>query len=221
MNKKFYFPTFRRYYIDNMLHTTHFYGHVIDIGGKKINKRGIFRPPVKKIDSWKYVNIDKTTRPDYLVRADNIPVENETFDFALMAEILEHLENPEKVLLEINRILKKQAYLIITMPFLCSIHGDPNDYQRWLPQKFEIELDKSGFAIKQMDAMGSFFAVLYDLLHVSLGMSSKNKFSLKNRLIYKLILPVLKRLFFVLDKYYIYKNKWITTGYYIVAQKIS
>jgi len=221
MYSNYYFPTFRRYYIDIILQATQFYGDVIDVGGKKINKRGTFRPPINSVVSWKYINNDKSTCPDVLANAEYIPIKNETFDIAVMAEIIEHLENPEKVLIEINRILKKQGCLILTIPFLFSIHGDPNDYQRWLPKKIEIELDKAGFFIEQIEAMGSIFAVFYDWIHVSLGMASKNKYALKNRLIIKFVLPVLKRLFLLLDKHYIYKNKWITTGFFVLAKKCS
>jgi len=67
--------------------------------------------------------------------------------------------------------------------------------------------------------MGGFFAVIYDLLHVSLGTASKNMKSFKNRLTKKLILPVIAKLFLCLDRYHYYKSNWITTGYFIVGRK--
>lgn len=45
-----------------------------------------------------------------------IPIENEKFDFVVMSEVLEHMENPEKQINEAKRILKKGGFLIITIP---------------------------------------------------------------------------------------------------------
>jgi len=46
------------------------------------------------------LNIDKSINPDYLCSADDIPVEDESFDIVLLAEVLEHIENPIEVLKE-------------------------------------------------------------------------------------------------------------------------
>jgi len=217
--KKYKIITFRRYYLDLMLSQVQFFGKVLDIGGKKNNKRGFFRPPLDIVKSWEYVNIDKTTRPDYLCSADSICVEENSFDIILLTEVLEHILNPTSVIQEAKRILKPKGLLIITMPFLYPIHADPDDFQRWTPNKIKLELTIKNFEIVHLEPMGSLFAVMYDLLHVSLGMASKNKKALKNRIITKLILPVIAKFCLYLDKYYYYKSNWITTGYFIIGRK--
>jgi SAM-dependent methyltransferase len=165
--------TFRRHYLDKSLSSTTFKGKVLDIGGKKDNKRGSFRPPLNKVDSWEYLNTDDSTNPDYCCSAEDIPIDNEKFDIVLMAEVLEHLENPSKVLQEAYRITKFSGKIIATMPFLYPIHADPYDYQRWTPERIKLEFEKVGFTIEKIVPMGSVFAVIYDLLYVSLGMASK------------------------------------------------
>ena len=211
------FITFRRYYLDNLLIDTNFYGKVLDVGGKKDNKRGRFRPPLDKVESWEYLNIDESTNPDYYCSADNIPVEDESFDIVMLAEVLEHLENPMDVLKECKRVLKKDGKLIITMPFLYPKHADPYDFQRWTDYKLDNELHKIGFSSVDITPMGSVFAVIYDLLYVSLGMASKNRDAFKNKVIRKFVMPVLAKVFMWLDKKYEYKSKTITTGYSIVV----
>jgi len=213
------FITFRRHYLDNVLSNAPFAGKVLDIGGKKDNKRGNFRPPLNKVDSWEYLNTDASTNPDYCCSAEDIPIDNEQFDIVLMAEVLEHLENPSKVLQESYRITKVSGKIIATMPFLYPIHADPYDYQRWTPERIKLEFEKAGFIIEKIVPMGSVFAVIYDLLYVSLGMASKNRKALKNRVVNKLLMPILAKLFLLLDKYYSYKNDRITTGYFIVGIK--
>lgn len=213
------FLTFRRYWLDQLLSETHFYGKVLDIGGKKENKRGQFRPPLEKVTSWEYLNIDETTSPDYLCSCDAIPVDDETFDVVLIADVLEHLEKPEVTLAEALRILKKGGRLVATIPFLYPIHPDPYDFQRWTPTKIELEFRKAGFDVTQLKFMGGFLAVAYDLFHVFLGTGSSNRQTLKIRVINSLVMPVLAKVFMWLDKHFIHKSKTITTGFYIIAIK--
>ncbi len=212
------FITFRRHHIDHFLINTKFYGKVLDVGGKKENKRGKFKPPIKSVESWEYLNIDKSTNPDYLCSADDIPTKNNTFDIILLTEVLEHLQNPIKVLKECKRVLKKDGKLIITMPFLYPKHADPEDYQRWTDYKLEKELKNLGFNYIAISPMGGMFAVIYDILYVSLGMASKNRSSFRNRAIRKFFMPILAKIFLWLDKKYEYKNRTITTGYHIEAK---
>jgi SAM-dependent methyltransferase len=213
------FITFRRYHMDEALQRAKFYGKVLDVGGKKDNKRGIFRPPLDKVESWEYLNIDKSTNPDYNCSADNIPVDDETFDIVMLAEVIEHIENPVEVLNECVRVLKKDGNLIITMPFLNAIHADPYDFQRWTDFKFNLELEKLNLTNITIQPMGGVFAVIYDLILVSLNGASKNKSAFKNRFIRKFLMPILAKGFLFLDLKYEYKSKYITTGYYIVSKK--
>ena len=213
------FITFRRHYIDKLLLKTTFYGKVLDVGGKKDSKRGCFRPPLDDVEIWEYLNIDKNTNPDYICSADNILIDDESFEMILLTEVLEHLENPIKVLNECKRILKKDGKLIATIPFLYALHADPYDFQRWTNVKIRMELKKLGFKNIKIESMGSLFAVTYDLFHISLNKESKNRHAIKNKLIRRLIMPILAKLFLSLDIKYMYKSKAITTGYYIEATK--
>jgi hypothetical protein len=82
-----------------------------------------------------------------------------------------------------------------------------------------MELSKAGLNVVSLESMGGFFAVIYDLLHFSLTNASKNNRSFRNRIFNKCFMPVIAGVFRLLDKIYIYKSKWITTGFYVVATK--
>lgn len=57
------------------------------------------------------------TGPIYLIsNAENIPFKNESFDVVISFESIEHLQNPEKGLKEMNRILKDGGLLFISTP---------------------------------------------------------------------------------------------------------
>ena len=68
-------------------------GNVLDIGGKKIDPRGSFKPPYEKVKSWEYLNIDETTKPDYISSVESMPFENNSIDTIIMTEVFEYLSN--------------------------------------------------------------------------------------------------------------------------------
>lgn len=204
--------SFRRYFVDEFLSSTKFYGKVLDVGGKKENKRGKFRPPIDKVISWEYLNIDKSTNPDYLCSAEKIPVKSEIFNIILLTEVIEHLKEPDRVLKECYRTLKKGGNLIATMPFLSAIHADPDDYQRWTMSKIRLICTNTGFKIKKIEPMGGIFCVVADLFLTYL-----NKPGFFNKVIRKLI-KLNRNLILWIDSKIKLKNR-ITTGWYIIAKK--
>ena len=142
---------------------------VLDIGGKKLGKRGNFRPPEDKGASWLYLNIDAGSNPDFLARAESIPLADGSIDTFLMCEVLEHLENPDACLAEASRVLRSGGYGIITVPFLYPIHADPYDFQRWTDTRLTAALSKVGLNLVELKPMGGPLAVMTDIVQIRLG----------------------------------------------------
>ncbi|MCK4790788.1 MAG: methyltransferase domain-containing protein [Desulfobacteraceae bacterium] len=211
--------TCRRYYLDMFLkrEAHRMCGNVLDIGGTKTRNRGAFRPPLEQVQSWKYLNIDACTEPDYCCSAENIPLEPESVDGFLLCEVLEHLKQPEKVLSEAFRILKPGSTGWITMPFLYQVHADPHDYQRWTKAKLQQMLEKAGFTDVHIEPMGSVVAVMYDLWHAFLSRSSKQGRFL-NR-VFSRFLRALGPVALAVDKKLTHYNEYINTGYSAVVWK--
>ena len=159
--------TIHRYYLDKYLYQTSFYGKVLDVGGKKVGKRGAFRPPDEKCECWHYVNTDSSTNPDYCCNAESVPVDGGTYDNVVMCELLEHVEYPEKVLKEAARLLKQGGKIIISIPFLFPYHPDPNDFQRWTKEKIVKEMKSAGFSEINISNMGGVGSVVHDILYCS------------------------------------------------------
>ena len=143
--------SFRRHYLDQFLKQTSFHGKVLDIGGKKEGRRGNFRPPLKDVESWEYLNSNPSTNPDYNCDAEKIPVVSNSYDMVVMTEVLEHLAQPSLVLKECARILRNNGALVVTIPFLYPIHSDPQDFQRWTPEKIRLEFELAGFILEKLN----------------------------------------------------------------------
>lgn len=163
--------TCRRQLIDAFLMDAQRYcgKSVLDIGGKKVCKRGNFRPPEDKGGSWLYLNIDAGSNPDFLARAESIPLGDGSIDTFLMCEVLEHLEDPNACLAEASRVLRPDGYGIITVPFLYPIHADPYDFQRWTDTRLTAALYKVGLDLVELKPMGGPLAVITDIVQIRLG----------------------------------------------------
>lgn len=68
----------------------------------------------------------------------SLPFKDDTFDFVLCSEVLEHLDNPDKGIKELSRVLKKDHYIFITVPNKLS----PHYYPRWWYYKFKKDQEK-------------------------------------------------------------------------------
>jgi len=86
-----------------------------------------------------------------------IPFEDGSFDNIFSTEVFEHIFNIEKILPEINRVLKQGGGLLITCPFVCPEHEVPYDYARYTSFGIRHLLEQHGFSIKEQIKTGNYF----------------------------------------------------------------
>jgi ubiquinone/menaquinone biosynthesis C-methylase UbiE len=124
----------------------HATGRLIDIGCGEKPYQAMFAPYVQE-----HVGVDHADSPhalsfvDVTATAYDIPLEDSTFDTALMSELLEHLETPGIALGEAHRLLKPGGWLILTSPFMWVIHEAPRDFYRYSPFALQWLLEQAGF----------------------------------------------------------------------------
>ena len=68
------------------------------------------------IEAAKSKQIAKDNSTSLVGDAENLPLKEGSFDFAVCSEVLEHLNYPERALRSINRVLKEYGLLIVTVP---------------------------------------------------------------------------------------------------------
>jgi len=197
---------------------------VLDIGGKKANKRGQF-----DINNHKrnviYVNIDQSSSPDILGNASALPISNNSMDTVICSELLEHVPDPKAILLEAWRVLKKDGTLLVTTPFLFRIHSDPFDYSRYTDHFLGNILSEIGFQNIKIEKMGYFFSVLADMFRGLVNQLIDDQ-KLRNLLFMKIAIRFIswakKKALRMDRKPYFYESKYFksyTTGFGITAQK--
>ena len=207
-----------RWYLDAFLTGTPWRGRVLDVGGKKQRKRGLFRPPLNSVETWEYVNIDAETMPDYVASAESLPIADKSFDMVLLSEVLEHLQFPEQCLEEAFRVLKDGGDLVVATPFMYPLHADPYDFQRWLPEKYVFVLSKIGFQSVDVVPMGGCFASMHDLVQLASRWAERQYAGPKMKVL-SAVAQVCCDILYRLSKKYPGFFTQATTGYYVIARK--
>jgi len=143
-------------------------GNLLDLGcGTMPYKKLIMENSV--ITSYTGVDIEnpiyqKTQKPDCFWDGFEVPLESSTFDNAILIEVLEHMPKPENTLNELSRLLKKDANLLITVPFLWTLHDVPNDEYRYTPFALKRMLEGSGFEIVNMESFNNWHGSMASML---------------------------------------------------------
>lgn len=76
-------------------------------------------------------------KPDFVADALRLPIADGSIGCALCTEMLEHLPYPAFLLSEVERVLKPEGLLIVTVPFWLPIHEKKQwqqDYWRFTPR---------------------------------------------------------------------------------------
>jgi SAM-dependent methyltransferase len=200
--------------LDNDLERTKKYmkGKVLDLGGGR--KRGEFEEAENT--AWIVFDVKNDFHPTVLGDAHYLPFKENVFDCVKCTEVLEHVENPEKVIKEIAGVLKSSGVLILSMPFNFPMHADPYDFQRFTDYKLR-KLLENDFEIGIIQKQGLFFTVLGSMLKQAIT-SMKSKFK---RMFY-LTFPLLDLLVKIDNLSSVKNSKYLnsfTTGFFVVAVK--
>lgn len=94
---------------------------------------------------------------------ESLEFENEFFDVVVSFETIEHLENPEKYLKELSRVIKKEGMVLISTPNK-EVFGQQNPYhlKEYTRDEFQSEVEKH-FSNVQIINQGNVMASVIDL----------------------------------------------------------
>jgi ubiquinone/menaquinone biosynthesis C-methylase UbiE len=136
--------------------------------------------------------IIKVAYPD--VDMQNLPYQDNEFDYIISDQVLEHIENPIKAINESYRVLKKGGIAIHTTCFMNYIHSYPGDYWRFTPDALRW-LCKDFSEVLLCEGWGNRFAILLCFISDKFrGMripnwklSIRRKIATKNEKIYPIV----------------------------------
>tara|TARA_B100000674_G_C37475137_1_gene748894 strand:- start:71 stop:682 length:612 start_codon:yes stop_codon:yes gene_type:complete len=177
---------------------------------------------------------------DFLCSLDDIPRSNEFYDAVVLTQVLEHVKNPKNVLCEINRILKKEGKLLLSVPLNGPLHGEPWHFYHFTHHGIQELASDCNYEILSIEKIGGSFWALGKRLPESFRRifkqfdpfraKKRNKSSFKYLLLNFALLPFY--IFFYLPSAYIIRplfywcdkldfEKKYTLGYTVVLKKIN
>lgn len=153
---------------------TYAHGAMLDVGAGKMPYKDLFIQKIKR-----YVSIDKYTshadiQEDFL--AKKFPLNS--FDTILCTQVLEHVPEPEAVLDKCYRILRKNGVMILTVPFIGSLHEVPYDYYRFTEYSLRHLCEKVGFSVVYIKGQGNWISSVATLFTFYLE-STYNRYLLR------------------------------------------
>ncbi len=194
-NMETYFPLTKKAKLISKVSKQYFSGKLLDIGCGVMPYKGIVLES-NKVE--KYVGVDienptyqKTIKPDLFWNGKDLPVKDDIYDSAMLIEVLEHVPKPEQVLKEANRALKKDGVLLITVPFLWSLHDVPYDEYRYTPFALKRLLKETNFEVLEIEALGGWHSSMATMLALY---TRRGLWGRKKKILSRIVKPIIKYL---------------------------
>ena len=122
------------------------YGKCIEFGASENYKKNFLKYN-KKIKVCHFSNYKNKSKKIIAIdlEQNNKKNLNTRYDNAIIFNVLEHLNNIDVPLKNINYILKKNGKIFGSTPFLYRVHGAPKDHFRFTRESLLTNLKKNGF----------------------------------------------------------------------------
>lgn len=135
-------------------------GDVLDIGSGTAPYRKYFKNNVNSYTTFDKQKPTESRRSTAKLRGDLLKnnLKTSTYDTVIFTQVLECIQDPQKGLSEIHRILKPKGVLFLSAPFIYPVHNiTGHDYFRFSEYGLRILLTQSGFKIRKVIRMGTFW----------------------------------------------------------------
>jgi ubiquinone/menaquinone biosynthesis C-methylase UbiE len=129
---------------------------------------------------------------DNICSALDLPYSDESFDWHVSMEVLEHISDPYKFFSEAARVVKKNGGIVLTAPFLYRIHPNmTSDFFRILPGGYAAIAEKYGLKVDQVIAntgVGASCAALINQKFIRIY--EEKKLSALSRVVLIILMPI-------------------------------
>lgn len=138
-------------------------GSVLDLGG---DARSSYRSLIRGEHAYTSVNLSPHAKPEILHDLEQpLPLEDGSFDHALLINVLEHVFNYRGLLAEAARVVRPGGSIVVVVPFLFPLHPSPKDFFRFSLEALERECALAGLSVSWTRSLGSgVFAARFVLL---------------------------------------------------------
>lgn len=133
---------------------------LVDVGCGTRSYAAIYEPHCQQSYGFDVSHsLHDLSRASFLATTTQIPVASNTVDVVLCTEVLEHVAEPSIALAEMSRITRPGGWLVLTTPFLLSVHEAPYDFYRYTEYGLRYLLNQIGYDIEKLSYKGELFGV--------------------------------------------------------------
>uniref|UniRef100_A0A832LJ76 Class I SAM-dependent methyltransferase n=1 Tax=Ignavibacterium album TaxID=591197 RepID=A0A832LJ76_9BACT len=143
-----------------------------EINGKILDVGCGTKPYVSFFNYTEYIGLEVDTgidsekkEADYYYDGKTFPFNSESFDSIICNQVLEHVFEPKGFLKEINRVLKPNGKILLTVPFVWDEHEQPYDFARYSSFGLVYLFEQNGFKVLRQDKSVPNIAVIFQLLN--------------------------------------------------------
>ena len=143
------------------------HGRLLDVGCGEKPFEHIFRPYVSEYIGIEYTptfagtrTAGRSTKPDVFYDGKVLPFESRSFDTVLSLQVFEHVPEPQLLLNEMARVVKKDGIVLVCVPFSFRLHEEPNDYFRYTPHGLRSMFEAAGLEVEEIRSQGDLWSVL-------------------------------------------------------------
>lgn len=145
---------------------------LVDIGCGRMPYRKELEPLVDSYVGVDHPQVSKlynsSVKPEVLADAKKLPFPANSFDTALLIQVLEHVDAPDKVIREAARVLKPNGTLVISLPFFYPLHDMPYDWGRYTSTALKSFVEQAGLRVVKIKTQGGFFEFWLQMLNTFL-----------------------------------------------------
>jgi len=117
-----------------------------------------------RVSSYETLDIHSGPAVDHVGDARQMELAGASFDTIFSFQMLEHVDDPDRVVGEFLRVLKPGGAVIATKPFIALQHADPSDFWRYSRFGGRTLFERNGFEVIECEGYGGFFTVLGEML---------------------------------------------------------
>ncbi len=151
-------------------------GVVLDIGCGNKPYHPVFEGLIDRYVGCDVVQSDKNM-VDVICPATNLKFSDDSFDTVFSTQVMEHVDDPEKMLMETHRVLRPGGVVIFSVPFCWELHEEPYDYYRFSKYGLRALFERHDFVIERIVANGGKWAAIVQMnLNIIYSTFSKRSF---------------------------------------------
>ncbi len=118
---------------------------VLDVGSLNVKNKGCYRQLLSSSYDYTGVDISPGDNVDIVLEDPYVyPFEDQTFDAVLCGQVVEHCEQPFKLMAECARVLKPGGFFLGVAPSVWYVHRYPVDCWRILPDGWKALFNSAG-----------------------------------------------------------------------------